>query len=122
MVSYTLSNVEDLSQEYPLSFDVPTRAERGSLDEGDTVKLIFDEAERMWVTITESTEAGYVGVLANVPSVIKNIAQGDEVVFAPEHIIDIWERERPKGDAEGPENLQVVTFTNNATNKQKMLH
>jgi hypothetical protein len=122
MVNYTLSNAEELSRENPLSFDIPPRAERGSLKEGDTVKLIFDETERMWVTITKSTEAGYIGVLVNIPSAIKTIAKDDEVEFGPEHIIDIWEANRTKFDTEDSENLQVVSSRDNAINKSNVLH
>ena len=113
MVSYTLSNAEDLSQENPLSFDIPTRVERGSLKEGDTTKLIFDGAERMWVDIVEVTEAGYIGLLANIPTIIKTIEWGDEVEFGPEHIIDIADNCTPRFETEDPENLRIVPHAGN---------
>ena len=94
MASYTLSNGEDLNRKNPDSFGIPPRKQRESLKVGSTVKLIFDNKERMWVNITERTESGYRGTLSNIPAGIRTIQQGDMVDFAPENIIDIFGREQ----------------------------
>jgi hypothetical protein len=50
----------------------------------------------MWVKITEIQPTGYIGVLGNRPSAIKDLAAGDLVAFEPRHVISIndesWDR------------------------------
>ena len=121
MATYTLSNAEDLNRENPLSFDIPSRDKRGSLEQGDTVKLIFDSIERMWVDVTEVTETGYVGLLANIPSGIKTIVWGGEVEFGPEHIIEVADRHAPRAVNEMADNLRIVSEKDNV-NKPSVLH
>lgn len=106
----------------PKTFYIPTERERRSVGVGDVVKLTFefapDEddkedsgpyAERMWVEVTGSNGPYFLGNLRNQPAsfVYANpqdendvfvdeeapLTYNSEVVFLPEHIIDI-ERER----------------------------
>ena len=104
-----------------LTFDIPSRDERTSLHFGDTVKLIFDEAERMWVDIIAKTSTGYIGILANNPSEIKTIRWGDDVVFGPEHIIAIADKDIPRIDTEDADNLKIISQNEN-TNTPNMVH
>jgi uncharacterized protein YegJ (DUF2314 family) len=93
---YKLGNGEDLNRENPDTFYIPTREERESIKEGDTVKLMFifeDEnamTERMWVQVVSKAGNQYKGFLDNVPYSTDSIKAGDEVIFSPEHIIQIY--------------------------------
>lgn len=91
----------------PDTFYILGEKERRALNEGDTVKLIFeiaispDEddpealeafAERMWVIVKRRVGPYYVGELNNKPVTSgeqEHLDVGDEVVFLPEHVIDI---------------------------------
>lgn len=98
------------SENHPETFRIPSVEERSSIGVGDIVKLHFavaaeqeddpDETvvlnERMWV-IVKGTAAPYLwGVLDNVPSWSEegddefDLKLGSEVVFLPEHILDIY--------------------------------
>ncbi|MBL4571856.1 MAG: toll/interleukin-1 receptor domain-containing protein [Gammaproteobacteria bacterium] len=91
----------------PKSFYMPSEDDRRNLQEGDNVKLIFgidvppDEGEqenvffeRMWVLVRDRIGPYYVGDLNNVPltaSVGEQdfLTPGSEVIFLPEHVIEI---------------------------------
>ena len=91
----------------PETFYMPPEDERRGLSEGDVVKLIFgievppDEDdpdgfffERMWVIVTGKVGPYYIGELNNVPLTASVgdqdfLVPGSEVVFLPEHVIDI---------------------------------
>lgn len=91
----------------PETFYMPSEKERRTLVEGDVVKLIFNVAippdeddpeapetfgERMWVIVKRRVGPYYVGELNNVPVTSDeqdNLFVGSEVVFLPEHVIDI---------------------------------
>ncbi|MGP9666400.1 toll/interleukin-1 receptor domain-containing protein [Halomonas sp. AOP22-C1-8] len=93
----------------PETFYMPEEKERQTLNEGDIVKLIFiikvsedpedpdDDGtfgERMWVIVTGRNGPYYTGVLNNVPVTSdeqENLFLEDEVIFLPEHVIDITE-------------------------------
>ncbi len=126
MFDYTLSNAEELNQENILSFDIPSRDERTSLTYGDTVKLIFDSTERMWVDIIGKTPTGYVGILANIPHEIKTIKWGDDVVFEPENIIAIADENTIRKDVQyesdaEEDNIKLVSKNEN-TNTPNSVH
>jgi hypothetical protein len=91
----------------PESFYMPAEKERRTIVEGDVVKLIFEIAvpkdseipdsgptfgERMWVHVTGKNGPYYIGTLDNMPITSdeqENLSYGDEVIFLPEHVIDI---------------------------------
>lgn len=88
----------------PETFYMPDEKERRTLVEGDVVKLIFEIqiypdpdvvdafGERMWVIVKDKVGPYYIGELNNVPATKGEqdaLFLGDEVVFLPEHVIDI---------------------------------
>ena len=91
----------------PETFYMPTELERQTLEKGDVVKLIFNIeitpdpddpdddgtfGERMWVIVTGRVGPYYIGTLNNVPVTAgeqDNLFLDDEVIFLPEHVIDI---------------------------------
>jgi hypothetical protein len=82
--------------EAPDSFEIPEESIRTRLVPGCLAKLIFTlrgtdgvGVERMWVQITDCTEAGYVGFLDNDPETPGSpVVAGDRVAFTPDHVID----------------------------------
>jgi uncharacterized protein YegJ (DUF2314 family) len=97
-MKYTLENGEELNQESPETFWIPTLVERENLLPGELVKLIFrishgeeQDVERMWVIIKERKANGYIGVLDNDPYCTIELRSGEQVEFRPEHIIQIYE-------------------------------
>jgi hypothetical protein len=98
VVDFVLGNAEERQAERPRSFFIPRRRERERLDIGELAKLLFElvgpepdmpGAERMWVEVTRRDATGYVGTLANEPSVITTIHKGDTLSFGPEHVISV---------------------------------
>lgn len=113
---YSLKNAEETNKAHPDTFEIPQREERENVRVGDFVKAMFavsrefvtpgkhheyikarypailegqELVERMWIKVEGRTEDGeYVGALANDP-VFTDLAAGDQVIFKPEHIIDI---------------------------------
>jgi len=85
---YTLTNAEDQTRRRPDTFEIPDGIDRHALMPGQVVKLIFDDAERMWVVIDEQVPGGYVGRLVSDPAFVP-MRWGDEVCFGPEHVIEI---------------------------------
>jgi hypothetical protein len=107
--AWQLQSGEARHAESPETFWIPPRHERESLRVGAGVKLLFEiEAEgeqgcergveRMWVIIKRRLAGLYVGVLDSQPATVKPdprfLTRGSEVVFGPEHIIDISEPSR----------------------------
>lgn len=101
---WQLESGEARHAETPDTFQIPSRDQRESLVAGDAAKLLFDiEAdgedgiergvERMWVIVRRRVGALYVGVLDSTPASIEPdpefLARGQEILFGPEHIIDI---------------------------------
>ena len=84
------------------TFFLPTQDMLLALKPDDLVKIIFQaeegDAERMWVKITKQQDsARWTGVLDNDPrgeELIQVIKAGDEVIFHPLDIIQIWEDEK----------------------------
>jgi hypothetical protein len=100
---YELDNGEDIHNEYPESFWIPSRELRDNLQSGNLVKLIFrmeektnlDEVavERMWVEVQDKTNETYVGKLDNDPCDEVFVKCGQTVYFLAEHVIAIYEEE-----------------------------
>ena len=98
---YELDDGEQINSEYPDSFFIPDKESREHLKCGDTVKLIFRmeetggsddvSVERMWVEISEVEQNYYKGTLDNDPSGSDCIQIGQEVIFQPCHVVDIYE-------------------------------
>jgi uncharacterized protein YegJ (DUF2314 family) len=95
-MQYTLDDGEALNQEFPDTFEIPTRENRESQQVGDLVKLIFritinDEefVERMWVIITHKNGHEFTGKLDNQPFCTLDLKAGDAVTFSSKHIINI---------------------------------
>jgi hypothetical protein len=92
-----------MNEQYPKTFSIPDEAVRRSMKPGNIVKLMFEYlypdddkigGERMWVEITELNGPYFVGRLRNPPAMIDewhDLDYDSEVVFLPEHVIDIHE-------------------------------
>ena len=94
-MSYSLTDAEVRHRQYPETFVIPPIAERMSLRDGDQVKLIFNNEERMWVEVRRQDMAGYLGKLVNRPvRTTRTLKCGDEIYFEPRHVIEI-KRRRP---------------------------
>lgn len=96
----------------PETFHMPREDERQTLNVGDIVKLIFIIAvtadsedpdddgtfgERMWVIVKGRIGPYYIGNLNNMPLTSgeqDNLTFEDEVIFLPEHVIDIQKASR----------------------------
>lgn len=109
-LSHVLEDGEELNRQNPRTFFIPPRSVRAGLQPGDVVKLVFvdaagadDEAfrERMWVEVTARVDGGYLGRLDNEPRHIVGLEVGDEVAFAPEHVVAVW-------DADAAPSLKVI--------------
>jgi hypothetical protein len=104
LVTWTLDDGEEIQREAPATFSMPPRDLRESLRAGDIVKLIFRielrdrgtgeeyvEVERMWVSVTDRTGAGYRGELDNDPYCTTDLRSGERVLFEPRHVIQIYD-------------------------------
>jgi hypothetical protein len=104
--SWRLESGEARHAESPETFWIPSRRERESLGVGAGAKLLFEietndahgptrGVERMWVIVRRRLPGLYVGVLDSQPAAAEGdsrvLARGAEVVFGPEHVIDISE-------------------------------
>lgn len=95
---WRLDSAVDRHNDAPATFRIPPAEVRESLKIGDLAKLLFhlrgsdDDGrpsvtiERMWVTVTEVTDAGYIGRLESTPRTSAAVAPGDLVPFAAEHV------------------------------------
>lgn len=88
--SYALHDVEMISLTTK-DYTIPSQYARETVPVGTQVKLIFDAAmpERMWVTVTELTGEGYIGILDNDPYDIDDLKYQDRIEFQPQHIMSI---------------------------------
>lgn len=100
---WELESALERQQKSPNTFEIPNDEERSHLQPGDFVKLIFlfvlpgeDEqhpyiqCERMWVTVEQVTETGYVGVLESLPATSDVLKPGDLIMFEPADVASIW--------------------------------
>ncbi len=94
-IDYTLENITQRNQKDPRHFLKPSAEELAKLSVGDPVRLIFVlsepteegcRAERMWVTITEVNENGFVGQLTSAPTFITTLKANDTIAFSKDHI------------------------------------
>jgi hypothetical protein len=86
------------------TFFLPSKERLLSLKPDDLVKIIFqietedEDAERMWVKIIKQQDsAEWTGILDNDPygeKLKQVIKAGDQVIFHPLDIIQIWEDEK----------------------------
>ncbi|MGM0123271.1 hypothetical protein IGI37_000637 [Enterococcus sp. AZ194] len=98
MKRFQLDNAEQLAQEFPDTFIIPTKETRRTVKASEYVKLIFREetghVERMWVIVTETSAdcadiVTYVGTLDNDPYHLTALQCGETVYFDERHIVDI---------------------------------
>ncbi|WP_293943456.1 toll/interleukin-1 receptor domain-containing protein [Sphingomonas sp.] len=104
-----------MNEQYPDTFSIPPAEARSAVIPSDFVKLAFEVAvddprsdvgvevigERMWVRVEGSYGPYIWGNLFNMPSFGGeeiDLTHGSEVVFLPEHIIDIVDAESQKKD------------------------
>lgn len=98
--SISLQDIVETHREAPRTFSIPRSDERTGLQPGQLVKLVFEiaekelglpGAERMWVEVKERRADGrYIGELQNQPFFVSNINEGNEVIFAPEHVAALY--------------------------------
>jgi hypothetical protein len=95
-VTFQLADAELRHAESPEAFEIPSAAERKSLNVGDGVKLVFEitdgsrtEVERMWVEVTGRKEDSFEGLLNNDPYCTDELKSGEPVTFEPRHVIQI---------------------------------
>jgi hypothetical protein len=90
---WRLGSGVERSRLYPESFEIPSAAERQSIEPGDHVKLMFEMkdgwGERMWVNVSAMRPRRVVGELLNSPVGIPRLNAGDRVKFRFDHVIDI---------------------------------
>jgi hypothetical protein len=101
---WQLESGEARHAEAPETFWIPSREQRDSLKPGEAAKLLFmieaenqgqleRGVERMWVIIRGRLGPFYTGVLDSTPVSIEPdpsiLTRGTEVIFAPEHVIDV---------------------------------
>lgn len=101
---WELDNAQRLHLLYPETFEVPASHELTALRFGDLVKLIFlfvvkseqdnlvVRGERMWVTIEDITESGYMGQLESEPVLTDIVKPLDKIAFRQEHVAAIFIR------------------------------
>lgn len=129
-----------MNEQYPNTFSIPSADARAAVIPSDFVKLAFEVAvddpeseggveiasERMWVQILGSYGPYLWGKLCNMPSFDGeqiDLTHGSEVIFLPEHIIDIVEaseQERDEADyrARLPENKATPKKTKRGHTKE----
>lgn len=91
-MKYTLEDGEHQHQMSPETFWIPDSDFRHSIPVGCFAKLIFndgDNRERMWVKVIRVEPNGYVGSLANSPSLDLGLEFGSLVTFQAKHVIDL---------------------------------
>ena len=88
-------------QAAPDTFLIPSQMERSNVRPGQAVKLLFlvelEEpdvdadvvCERMWVLVFEKVNEHFLGFLDSEPASVGKLKRGQEVLFSPEHIVDI---------------------------------
>jgi hypothetical protein len=83
--SYRLVDAQAMARAHPETFGAPDMKTLKTLEPGDFAKLCFDNAERMWVRITEAKGSRYEGLLDNDPVVVR-LKCGDRIRFEARHI------------------------------------
>ena len=105
-------------------WEAPPLELRETLHPHDIVKLLFVTpdrvgAEAMWVEILSARPWRYEGILLSEPIWLRDVEQGERIVFEPRHVTDVlppgskswrpgmgasvWDPFRPEGEKEGQE-------------------
>ena len=109
---WELRSAEAAHHANPTTFWIPPEDERRNLLRGQAVKLIFDQegveddgsrsvqGERMYVIVSHKVGDLYMGMLTSKPMLLEPadsvyLCAAAEVLFGPEHVIDI---EQPPDD------------------------
>lgn len=125
-----------MNEQFPDTFSIPTADARASVIPTDYVKLAFEVAvddpesdegiqvlgERMWVRVEGAYGPYLWGNLSNTPSFGGeeiDLTHGSEVVFLPEHIIDIVDAQRQKEDEAAHEAMIKEKKKRKATSKNE---
>ncbi|MEN3747797.1 toll/interleukin-1 receptor domain-containing protein [Sphingomonas sp. HF-S3] len=104
-----------MNEQYPNTFSIPTAEQRAKVVPSDFVKLSFEVGaydpeeedavttlgERMWVEVKGAYGPYLWGTLSNLPTFDGaeiGLEFGSEIVFLPEHIIDIASAEQQARD------------------------
>lgn len=92
-MKYTLVDGEKMNKLHPNTYEIPSKYDVGQLQEGNYVKLCFEEeggmGERMWVIIKKINGRKFEGELNNEPLGLQSIKLGDKVFFEKSNIIAI---------------------------------
>jgi hypothetical protein len=100
---WELDSGEAQYDQYGDKFRIPSRAQRASLQPGQTVGLLFRiettkedattelNVEHMWAIVVGRVGNLYLGILDNQPVTIEPgyLDRGTEFVFKPEHVVGI---------------------------------
>lgn len=103
---WELRSGEESHANNPEEFWIPSLEQRQNIKRGQAARLIFDiesvdendqvviQGERMWTIVAEKIGDYYIGILDNQPASFEPIDNiylcfGAEILFLPEHIIDI---------------------------------
>ena len=89
-MKYELINAEEIQEENPDTFELPSEDVLNNIQKRDSVQMIFEPGERMWVTVIGIHEEGtYTGLLDSYP-VMADIEYGNVITFERKHIIDVY--------------------------------
>ena len=89
-MKYELINAEEIQEENPDTFELPSEDVLNNIQKRDSVQMIFETGERMWVTVIGIHEEGtYTGLLDSYP-VMTDIEYGNVITFERKHIIDVY--------------------------------
>jgi len=114
---YTIEDAEKAAKENPVTFKIPSRLDRDSLELRDFAKCIFldkeGRGERMWVQISKISTCPcgncqnklYIGKCSNQPTQIEHPKLGDLVAFGPHNVIQIM---KDKDAIVGPYGTQLM--------------
>lgn len=99
---YNIVNSENISNDNPDTFEIPTKGNRVNVDVGQEVQLTFNYiandnikySERIWVEVTErqkiNNKVYYTGLLSNEPFHENTNLNYDYVInFRQQHIVNI---------------------------------
>jgi hypothetical protein len=82
-------NAQEMHEENPDTFEVPSEEELAALHAGNTIK-VSNGRERFWIEIVEKRTRGYfIGIVMNKLLFYTNYTLGDLVQFHKRHIYSI---------------------------------
>jgi hypothetical protein len=91
--AWQVVDAEELAILHPDVCEIPDAIERMSLSAGTHVVLVLESGqfvERLWVEVSNTTPAGYIGTVASIPAAI-DLEWGGPIAFEPRHVADIAE-------------------------------